>query len=161
MSIFTKKDEGPPKPNPHEAQFPVAEWVYCGLLGGGPIRYREMICCGVKELHGIQGHHSYQRKNSHEYNAIPVSAEDFVRAGVKFIRGMDCHRPFWIYTVKGDDDIGERVKAIIEKNNLGTVSVSEPAHNYNSGNLVRVYLWTAPPEARKVDLEKVNYDVGT
>lgn len=163
MSLFgaKKEPEGPPKPNPHEAQFPAAEWVYAGLIGGNRITYREMLCCGVKELYGIQSKHAYKNRVSAAYQNIPVTAEEFLRKALDFIRGMDRHRPFWIYTVAGDYVIGDHVKKIIEKNNLGPVFVSEPAHNYNSGNLVRVYLWTVPEIVRKVDLEKVNYDVGT
>lgn len=165
MSIFGKKvapaaPEGPPKPNPHEDQYPVKDWVYGGM-GGGRITYREMHCCGVKELHGLQYFHRYSRRDGHEIAAIPVSVEDFLPTALKFIKEMDRHRPFWIYTVAGDPkavDIGDRLKAVIEKNGLGTVAVSAPEHNYNSGNLVRVYVWTVPAAVRKFQKE-IDYGV--
>lgn len=63
---------------------------------------------------------------------------------------------FFIYSqagtptdITGRGAYGDYFTSFIIEEGLGTVQMSEPALNENSGNLVRVYLWTVNQDAFK------------
>lgn len=149
----------PVVPNLHEKQFPVAEWRYIGMgLGTNHMLRKDLYCCGVKEIHGVQVQFYYEHRTDGSRRSVTATPVDFFRDVQHEMQKIENHRPFWVYTVAGACKIGDQIKAVIEKNNLGTVMVTEPAYNYNSGNHVRVYIWTAPEKFRSMKLDEIDYD---
>lgn len=102
-----------------------------------------LSCCGLFEVSGI----SYFRDRPEQcLLALALKNMFFTTGAIIF---TDASYEEEDYNDEDDDyervvewpRYGTQLKNEIEVNNLGPVTVSESFHNYNSGNMVRVYLW--------------------
>lgn len=113
---------------------------------------QEGLCCGLVEISGIQAY----RSNNAKGVVDSVVAELYVNSG-------DTRPPaFIIYTTASPNKkaaaIGERLARHIEAAGLGAVSCSSANMNLNSGNYVRVYVWTVNLAALRARLEAYEGD---
>lgn len=86
---------------------------------------RKTSCCGIREIDGIIGAGSSKQ-------AFKEVWRQFSPMGGSFIM-FSCPTKY---------KMGRKFKQFIERHNLGTVHVSEVRKNPNSGNLLRMYMWT-------------------
>jgi len=151
------------KPNPHEDRYPVADWIYSGSTSG-PLCIKDLTCCGVKEIHGVQQQHHYVNRAQVERDGFGSPVQYVSETPETILRGLQKlipevthgrHRPFWIYTVTNGTTLGEELKELIERNGFGEVIVTKRKRNENSGNDVRVYLWTMDKKFLTFDLGKL------
>jgi hypothetical protein len=152
--------EPPVKINPRPEQFPTEKWVYEGLTTG--YKRGDLHCCGVKEIHGIQSRHMFRNRASEVYEYVDQSPIEMLREVQKLMNPLHLgrQRPFWVFTdATSMPQVGAALADFIRQHNLGTVLETTREHNPNSGNSVRVYLWTAPIDFNEFNLEKLN--VGT
>lgn len=93
---------------------------------------RGMSCCGVKEIT--------------EVDAPPKAIINGIVDDIFGENGMDC--AFLIFTDALREGNGRKFKNYILKNELGTVIESGRKENPNSGNNIRVWIWT--PDMKKL-----------
>lgn len=102
------------------------------------MRVNETSCCGLREISGLSEHRT------------PAIA---MQAFCRFSLGLDynyngrlgrtlefSHAVFTAAT--GKNDYGEKFAAFILRNKLGTVTPSQRRNNPNSGNPLKVWVWT-------------------
>lgn len=92
-----------------------------------------IACCGVGEIDGLSGYDSTQ-------DALEALFRD---------NGIP-RQPFVIFTQATSqrrESYGDRFKAYLEAEGLGEVSVSGYKANPNSGNFVKVFVWTVNRKA--------------
>lgn len=95
---------------------------------------RDMQCCGVKELHGLN-----------QYS----TPGDAMAAFVQNWKRITPHRPFAIFSGVVDEqpqyDYAKRFANYIKKQGLGTIHKTPVKLNSNSGNPLQVYVWAIAP----------------
>lgn len=101
-----------------------------------------MMCCGVKEIHGIQQQVIFlnktgPRKYKHEYE----HPADLIAKIQPLYGGFKNFRPFMIFS-DNSQSVGESLAKYIKDNKLGSIHRSTEERNDNSGNKITVYLWT-------------------
>lgn len=92
-----------------------------------------IACCGVGEIDGLS-----------EHDSAPHALEALLRDN------NVPRQPFIIFTQATStrkEGYGDRFKAYLEKQGLGEVSVSGYRTNPNSGNFVKVFVWTVNQKA--------------
>lgn len=143
-----------PKPNPRPKEFPTDQgWVFEGYRGGyqTPLVMKDLHCCGVKELHGIQRDLFFVKPSpdpddESSYGYSPQTCEEMVHEAKKLMRLAGRHRPVWIFTEAhyGTDRPATRLAEYIRQHNLGMVMETPVAKNYNSGNNIIAFMWMPP-----------------
>lgn len=121
----------------------------------------KLNCCGIKEIHGIS-----QWAYKDPGYVVPM-LKDIVKASYDFCAKVDWHdrflyfkapprEPFWRYFMFTQaqtpnigsemwelrQSYGDKLAHYIRENNLGTVTVSEENLNPNSGNRLKIFIWT-------------------
>lgn len=127
-----------------------------------------MNCCGIRELYCLsemkltpKGAEKYLR-DVKAYLTEPGHYEEIYNYDTGTYENGDyyeevVHTPaFFVFSQAGDESsveaagaYGDYFKKFIESQGLGTVQETEPALNENSGNLVKVFLWTVNQDAYK------------
>lgn len=100
----------------------------------------QLECCAVAELDGIQ--------DSTLSRTLRDIYEDW------FIEEVFNGR-FIVFTDNDSCEDGDELRDYIKKHNLGTVVVTRKAVNPNSGNYVKVYVWTVNIPKFKGHVEKL------
>lgn len=102
-----------------------------------PLSITGLQCCGVKEIGGLRN-----------IGNTPGTFDGFereLRIFVSSYKDGNITNAYFIFTAvvqHGSPPYGEAFKAFILKNNLGEVQETSVNKNPNSGNQLRVYLWT-------------------
>lgn len=92
-------------------------------------------CCGLRLLYGIGGQ-------------LPLDVVYTTCVNIRDHREYrdGAHYAFTDNTGR-DDDYGQQLKEFIEENNLGTVIETSFERNPNSGNQLKIFVWTPDREA--------------
>lgn len=106
------------------------------------VQLGDLQCCGVREMNRL----AYAVHRSR----LKQSVRDVWNRG----RGNGPNFSHVIFTAvqpsyEGAQDYGEIYRKFIEQHKLGTVAASDAAVNPNSGNEIRVYVWTLDRERIK------------
>lgn len=108
------------------------------------------MCCGLEELHGVSCEYFSAPQAVLEIKRIsqPSKSTDYYKKG---------HKPAHIFFT--DVDVfngeqhdfagGESLVNFIKKYKLGEIYTSQPSFNNNSGNMVKMYMWTPDWDAIK------------
>lgn len=113
-----------------------------------PIRFKDLYCCGVKEIHGIQYHHRFLNiPCTGNYTYEPLSVLEILTQVRDLYANIGNNRPFLIFTDNDNSRKGEVLAVYIEEHKLGTVQRSQLEYNPNSGNRIVVYVWAVNAEA--------------
>jgi len=84
-------------------------------------------CCGIRELDGV------------------MSADNAMQALVEAAESWyenDNDGAYIFFSVTNKSKRGDEMAALIKKLRLGTVLVTKATKNRNSGNMLRMYVWT-------------------
>lgn len=104
------------------------------------IESRVTACCGVKEINGIS---NFVGRPKDALRRLLKPACHMV--GGRYQRGSHAFYTFTQATVGAHEarrlSYGEQLKDAISRYKLGTVTSSPPVRNFNSGNMVKVYVW--------------------
>lgn len=127
----------------------------------GYLGLEKTMCCGILEIDGLSGYRSsveamkdfieesfeppkgFQDRNGEG----PGDNDDYWGGNYKDIHGNFGVVLFTAAGQKSDRGYGERFKALIEKDGLGTVVETAPTKNHNTGRMIKAYLWTPNREA--------------
>lgn len=88
----------------------------------------EINCCGIGEIVDI-----IENENHPEITVLDICKEMYEN---------DKRSAFLIFSDIGRKKGGINLKRYIKKHNLGTVTASPTAINSNSGNSLRMWIWT-------------------
>lgn len=86
---------------------------------------RNMSCCGVRELEGID----------YDNPKLVLKEINYRR------RNCNDKPPFYIFTGITNERYGQKLKRYIEKNKFGKVLQSSSKKNPNSHNFISVFVW--------------------
>lgn len=111
------------------------------------IQIRYTTCCGLREVTGLSNYRTKARKALMDllmqatYSTYGANGR-MLKTRIPFRFGM------FLFTQASEDEnpdyqqaYGEQLKRMIEKFNLGTVTVVGPFHNPNTHNHIRTYNW--------------------
>ena len=149
---FGKKEPPPRKDKFIESHPPADGWRFIEA----PISIRGMHCCGVREIHGIQNFHVFEKgehfQGTFERDLIRVDAEWVVmKVKDSFAKNDERRaRPVYIFTdnhdyhidkKKGEKWAGQALLEYIVENKLGKVWRTDKLLNENSGNKIECFMW--------------------
>jgi len=117
------------------------------------MRLHQMMCCGLRELHGLEwasGSGPVHAMTEFIHVACPKRQEYKWRNGKYMMQYLS--RLYFSHVVfsearDGNGGYGERFAAYIKKNKLGDVVASQRRVNPNSGNQVKLWVWTLNKQA--------------
>lgn len=103
-----------------------------------PLQLNRTMCCGQRELHGIQDYTDY-----HPYKkCTPVQIISFVQEQMAHGGRDGVFVTFAAANGHGElSHQGEDLAKYIRAKKLGTLFSPRAARNPNSGNMLRVWLW--------------------
>jgi hypothetical protein len=97
------------------------------------MRFHPKSCCGLREISGLSDHCDSAEAMQAFCGSVIFSG--YLRCSHAIFseaRGM----------LMNDGPYGERFAAYIRRHNLGTVTASKRVENPNSGNQLKVWVWT-------------------
>jgi len=105
---------------------------------------RQLSCCGLRELSGLQGPDSPRMKMKEFIRtSCPRSGRyDFRSGRYSYVGSLRFSHVIFSEARDGAGDYGERFAAFIRRNKLGDVVASLRRVNPNSGNQVKCWVWT-------------------
>ncbi len=93
------------------------------------VQVNQTQCCGFKEIDGI------------EYANTPEETKQALKDVCRdFFDGEDA--AFLFFTGVSKERYGQKFKALILKNKLGTIIETKAKRNPNSGNAIKAWVWT-------------------
>jgi hypothetical protein len=112
------------------------------------MKLHQMMCCGLRELHGLE----WEAREGPAYamkefiHAACPKRQEFKWRDGKYIKQY-LSRLYFSHVVfseakDGAGAYGEQFAAYIKKNKLGDVVASQRRVNPNSGNQVKLWVWT-------------------
>lgn len=113
----------------------------------------DLMCCGVKEIHGIQGFHQLILRNRDgsvkTIESFRIAPGDVVQAVQTWYskKWQERTRPFLIFTEnhvgykRGEKVAGQVLAEYILKHKLGKVFRTGKDYNGNSNNRIELFTW--------------------
>lgn len=99
---------------------------------------RPTMCCGVREYSGLNGRNKEILEYVIDYRfAIGHRLGQYMPENFRYL----------IFTDNREFENGDSLRNFITERNLGTVIETASNHNPNSGNMVKVYIWTLDDKA--------------
>jgi hypothetical protein len=92
-------------------------------------------CCGLREISGLS-YHNTPGEAMREF-ALGATRLNYVRSG----RVLVCSHVIFS-AADGANDYGDKFAAYIRRHKLGTIAISRRLTNPNSGNPLKVWVWS-------------------
>lgn len=137
----TKKEKPMADKHPFEEKYPAEKgWK----LSEDPRKCKvtHLVCCGVKEFHGVQGRWQFSDNQAYEVGIEKFTAAQSCAVLHRMYSEIQHHRPFWLFTDNdGRTNEGGKLADYLEARDLGAVIRTPRLMNDNSGLRVMMYIF--------------------